>query len=309
MTSAQFYSEDNFHLQHLLEKYKKEQREETQEDDKEERRVKEHTPTITQFIPSLNQITTDVDKFNKRVFFTGQQRGLRCIILGTVEPNSDPVILLTPKRFLEGRPRILVIGGMHGNEPCGPYAILKALETISDETLFSCNISFIPCINPYGLRMGDRTDNDRDDPNRGYIHKDKIEQKDTTQSGDVLMNNKNLLLNLGRDCFVSLHEDWEEESFYCYVSEQDGDKELGDEIIEVAKMHFDIKEGGKVGSAKVSGGKLDSSHDGSFEDFMYDNASKICVTIETPGMKPIDERILCAIDCIEKIIEYTCEEK
>ena len=157
--------------------------------------------------------------------------------------------------------------------------------------------------------MGDRTDNDRDDPNRGYIHKDKIEQKDTTQSGDVLMDNKNLLLNLGRDCFISLHEDWEEENFYCYVSERDGSSKLGDEIVETAKMHFDIKEGGKIGSAKVSGGTLGGSHDGSFEDFMYDNASKICVTIETPGMKPIDERILCAVDCVEKVIEYVDEQE
>ena len=51
MTSTQFYDENKFHLQYLLEKDNSKQQEETQEVDKEERRVKENTPTITQFIP------------------------------------------------------------------------------------------------------------------------------------------------------------------------------------------------------------------------------------------------------------------
>ena len=284
---------------------------ESVEDSKEEERVKEETPTVTHFIPSLNQVTTDVDKLNKRIFFIGKRREMRCTILGVVEPGNEPIILLTPKKLAEDVPRILVIGGMHGNEPCGPYAILRALNTLSDEILSKCNLSFIPCINPYGLRMGDRSDVQKDDPNRGYIHQDEVEQKDTSQSGDVLMQHKKVLLNLGRDCFVSLHEDWEQKEFYCYVNEkgkEDGDKEaLSNEIIETAKSHFPIRERGEIGSARVTRGVVKGTHDGSFEDFMFDNLSKICVTIETPGLEPIDERMLCAVDCLETIINYVSE--
>src|ERR1043166_1908524 len=54
--------------------------------------------------------------------------------------------------------RLLIIGGVHGNEVCGPAAIRKALKPLEGGKLRlkAGSVTFIPVANPEAYRQGKR---------------------------------------------------------------------------------------------------------------------------------------------------------
>ena len=63
--------------------------------------------------------------------------------------------------------RALISAGIHGDEPAGIEAILKFLENKSyDIYKKTWEITFLPCINPYGYEFGTREIHQRKDLNR-----------------------------------------------------------------------------------------------------------------------------------------------
>jgi hypothetical protein len=78
----------------------------------------------------------------------------------------------------EERPWIMVIGGHHGDEPDSSEVVLAFAKHITDSfsadeeialSLISrINIAILPVVNPYGLDMGIRYDENGEDPNRDY---------------------------------------------------------------------------------------------------------------------------------------------
>lgn len=77
----------------------------------------------------------------------------------------------------------LVIGVFHGDEPQGKYLIDKYLENNFSQSLISKNLLlFIPCLNPDGMQLEQRTNANGVDLNRNFPTKNWGE--DTSAAGE-----------------------------------------------------------------------------------------------------------------------------
>ena len=102
--------------------------------------------------------------------------------------------------------RVLITGGMHGDEPAGVEAVLQFLAR--DNTALLNNFSFIliPCINPYGYVHGTRETHAGIDINRSFEADDIVEATIVKKA-------------LGQTQFslaIDFHEDYDATGFYLY---------------------------------------------------------------------------------------------
>ncbi len=102
-------------------------------------------------------------------------------------------------------PRVYLSGGIHGDEPAGPLALLDLMEG----RFFSGNHHWLVCpaLNPTGLAAGTRDNAEGIDLNRDYL---KIRTR------EVAAHHAWLAQRPPPDLFLSLHEDWETSGFYLY---------------------------------------------------------------------------------------------
>lgn len=120
--------------------------------------------------------------------------------------------------------RVLITGGMHGDEPAGVEAVLQFLER--DNILLLKNFSFlvIPCINPYGYVHNTRETVDGVDINRAF---------ETEDIAEVAIVKK----ALGQTQFslaIDFHEDYDATGFYLYEGKRD-EKYIGPDLAAAAK--------------------------------------------------------------------------
>ena len=120
--------------------------------------------------------------------------------------------------------RVLITGGMHGDEPAGVEAVLQFLAR--DNTALLNNFSFvlIPCINPYGYVHGTRETRDGIDINRSFETDDIVEVSIVKKA-------------LGQSQFslaIDFHEDYDANGFYLYEGNRD-EQYIGTELAAAAK--------------------------------------------------------------------------
>jgi hypothetical protein len=76
------------------------------------------------------------------------------------------------ERLIKGQRPILLIGGVHGDEPEGLELALKTLEWLLDEegrgNPVPCSWAILPCLNPDGISLKQRTNLNGVDLNRNY---------------------------------------------------------------------------------------------------------------------------------------------
>ena len=112
---------------------------------------------------------------------------------------------------------IYLSGGIHGDEPAGPLALLKLMEDGFFATDFcaSGGWAICPALNPTGLAAGIRDTAQGVDLNRDYHLRKTPEVKAHTAW---------LERQTPPDLFLSLHEDYESTGFYLYEINQCDDE-------------------------------------------------------------------------------------
>ena len=86
-------------------------------------------------------------------------------ITGASSQGSE--ILL--REFSSGPKTVLIIGGIHGDEPASVITVIKLAEFLEENShLLKNRAVLIPCLNPDGLRSGTRTNGDGIDINRNF---------------------------------------------------------------------------------------------------------------------------------------------
>jgi len=107
--------------------------------------------------------------------------------------------------------KILVIGVFHGEEPQGDFIIHKYLETPAAFEPKN-HMYYIPCLNPWGMERGMRTNQNGVDLNRNYPTKNWIKtEKNENFSGEKAASENEtrqmieLLEKLKPDIIVTLH--------------------------------------------------------------------------------------------------------
>ena len=102
-------------------------------------------------------------------------------------------------------PVIYLSGGIHGDEPAGPLALLDLMQ----KDFFSPCAHWLVCpaLNPTGLAAGTRDNAEGIDLNRDYLQ---------IRTREVAAHHEWLERQPRPDLFLSLHEDWETRGFYLY---------------------------------------------------------------------------------------------
>jgi predicted deacylase len=125
---------------------------------------------------------------------------------------------------------IVVIGGIHGDEPAG---ICAALELATKEYPKSQMLSIIPCANPEGYQRNTRENDQGEDINRQFD--DDRRQKEENVLRDIVGQ---------ADVLITLHEDDVHEGCYVYAPKIHSD--VGRKALEAMSSHLSITSSGKI---------------------------------------------------------------
>ena len=120
--------------------------------------------------------------------------------------------------------RVLITGGMHGNEPAGVEAVLQFLARDNTTLLKEFSFLVIPCVNPYGYVHNTRETLNGVDINRAF---------ETENVAEVAIVKK----ALGQTQFsltIDFHEDYDATGFYLYEGKRD-EKYIGPRLATAAK--------------------------------------------------------------------------
>jgi hypothetical protein len=145
-----------------------------------------------------------VTAFEEKFAAVAKQQGLEPEVIW--ESGDDRIQFWTRPSATAFAPRLFLSAGIHGDEPCGPEALLRFLElhSLAD----SCDWVIAPLLNPTGLKKGTRENNDGIDLNRDFYRKESGEVQAFTRWWEEQSR--------GCELHLSLHEDWETTGLYLY---------------------------------------------------------------------------------------------
>ncbi len=87
------------------------------------------------------------------------------IVIGRSNLNNK----ILCREFGGGKKTVLIIGGIHGDEPASVLSVIKLAEHLGkNPQLIKNRAVIIPCLNPDGLRLGRRTNSRKVDINRNF---------------------------------------------------------------------------------------------------------------------------------------------
>jgi|BarGraNGADG00212_2_1021979.scaffolds.fasta_scaffold04338_4 hypothetical protein len=224
------------------------------------------------------------------------ERGLAYQELGMID--SCPIMLLTPKTTSDAK-KILAAAGFHGNEYAGVWGLINYLQYGSKLE----NVSFLPLVSPIAFKENRRYGKDNKISNQGFCHPEM--NLIPSEEGKILISHAELLLSLGRDGFISLHEAPEKKMFYVYAFEKgDQSSSIPKELLRVGAKEFGYAADGTAmqygGTAKD--GIIFNFHDSSFEDFMFENGVPHSIVTETPTSGNLEKRIKTIAEIIDTFI-------
>lgn len=256
--------------------------------------------------------TNDSELFSSRLSVAASKQNLIVHNLGFVK--DFPLLLLTPTQFISA-PNILIAAGFHGDEPAPCWALLRILEK-SQTLLKTCNVSFLPCVNSTGFKESKRNNMFNENPNRGFAYYfDKPMAKSDTiisAEGKLLLQHMNLIKDLSRDAFLTMHEDDTKDKFYLYstrakrTSQELENKMLKDGVETFGTFEKEvIEKNSKKQEANIVNGIARNIQDGSFEDFLFRKIGiPYCFVTETPTKKDFYKRVWVNMKLIKTFIQH-----
>lgn len=212
-----------------------------------------------------------------------------------VESNS-PLVALTrsaSSRTASQASRIYISTGIHGDEPAGPLAVRQLLQENQWPT--DVNISLCPCLNPAGLRLNRRENQQGLDLNRQYLN---------AKAPETLAHIDWLTRQAPFDLCLCLHEDWEADGFYVYELNPDGRPSLADHMVaQVAEVcPVDLAEviEGRPAQNGIIRPSVDprSRPDWPEAFYLLTHKTRLSYTLEAPSDFPLPARVAALVTAV-----------
>lgn len=93
-----------------------------------------------------------------------------------IDPERYPLFGLTTKNWQNGRPNVLISGGVHGYETSGVHGALLFAEQFAEAYQEHFNLVIVPCVSPWGYETINRWNPNCVDPNRSFIQESPSEE-------------------------------------------------------------------------------------------------------------------------------------
>lgn len=223
----------------------------------------------------------------------------------TCVPLESPTKAYSLVTFVlgEGNPRkALISAGMHGDEPGGVETICAFLEKnrysfYSDEW----ELTFLPCINPYGYDYGTRENQDGKDLNRLFKHSDPPVEVEFAKT----------VLEKPFEFTIELHEDSMSHGYYLYQSGiHPEDDKLGQEILRQIKHIMPINLNDEIDGQAAQEGIMTQDEDIMSMDwwpmalYALSKGTRRCLTLETATDFSMDKRVEAHLTGIDTALKY-----
>jgi len=247
----------------------------------------------------------DADALLKDIRESAVHTGMQVTELGFV--GKYPLLLVEPKATTD-EPHCLIGAGFHGEEPAGPWAVAKYLHDAAIARRLITNVSFLPLVNPTGFCVCRRTNDWGENPNSGFCHIEKTQNKISIE-GRILLNHLPRLKECAKGGFLSLHEDCDETMFYIYTFEATSFPGPFTQMLRSTEAHFfNSRPDGLCEGANLKDGVAFCHCDGSFEDFLFHEGSPRTACTETPGKLDLELRINANVALIDAFIRFNANE-
>ncbi len=247
------------------------------------------------------------DDFLRRFVLAADAAGFRVEQYGEVEKFP----LLAAENFSAFRQKppkleIYVSAGIHGDEPAGPLALLKLLQSrwFSDEIAWH----LLPMLNPRGFAGGTREAPGGIDLNRDY----RADRAPETRA------HKAWLARALPRCAgaLALHEDYEATGFYLYEVRDSVLPEFGNAILRAVEPAMTIEPSAEIDGFPATRGLI-CPHAGDASDaavvdwpeqlFLRRAHTDRSLTFETPSASPIAQRVAAQILAIKETVALLLE--
>jgi hypothetical protein len=226
--------------------------------------------------------------FQQRLLAIAHCKGFAIETLGFTA--GQPIYLMTRTAKHANAKNILVASGFHGEEPAGPWGLLKALDELATDTLDQLNLAVLPLVNVSGFSRGTRFNHQGENPNRGFLpHVDGIQP---TEEGAILLAQQARIIEYGRDGAISCHEDQPSSHCYLYANEQaESPGVIARSMLACNAGFFPVHPDGHVDNCPIQAGIVFNEPDSSFEGWMLANGSQHTFCTETPGQFAFETRV------------------
>lgn len=210
----------------------------------------------------------------------------------------------------EPAPKLLIAAGIHGEEPGAVLGTLQWLQQRAEAWSDQIHLTVLPCINPWGIERGIRFGPHGKDLNREFDAPVHPYAKGVT---DFLKGRR-------FDLFMDQHEDCDFLSMYVYENGGRADVSLGRRILSRAEKYVPLSHGEEVGPFVTDRGMVnpvrtpedlgDLSHLEGYPIALYllvEHVSHV-VTVETPGLQPIDVRAQIHVESLDEACTYLVDQ-
>jgi len=106
----------------------------------------------SEFVTFAKCFSNDIDNYNEKLKVLSKEKNFKLDILGYLNNNLKDKIILIDHYISNELPSILIAGSFHGEEPAGAWGILKFLHDINKNDINKINLSFLPLVNPTGVK-------------------------------------------------------------------------------------------------------------------------------------------------------------
>jgi len=210
-------------------------------------------------------------------------------------PSKPSLFALTrsPSGNTHDASRIYISTGIHGDEPAGPLAVRQLLQ--ENQWPENASLAVIPCLNPTGLRLNRRENDQGVDLNREYLE---------TKAPETLAHINWLTRQSSFDLCICLHEDWESDGFYVYELNPDNRPSLADHIVaQVAEVcPLDLSEiiEGRPAQCGIIRPSVDPRSRPQWPEAFYllTYKTRLSYTFEAPSDFPVPTRVAALVAAV-----------
>ena len=200
------------------------------------------------------------------------------------------------------RLKAMISAGIHGDEPSGVETICSFLENNRFEKFADVwELTFLPCLNPYGFEIGSRENHEGKDLNRLFKHDSPPQKVKFAKSS----------FDKYYDLTIELHEDFMTPGYYLYQKGTHAeDDQLGKKILQAVKKVMPINLNGEIDGCSAQEGIMVPENDFKSMDWwpmaLYSlfKGTRRCLTLETATKFSMDVRIEAHLVAIDTALNY-----